>query len=282
MSLATEISRLERISSGSGGNTQSSKERYNAFLDLARLHQLTGNSEAALKAFEGALTVSPNDSQALLEQARLLISLGEYEKAVSPVNALLRKDGEQEFLNQGRYLGAILGAFRTGETPALAALADDPAFIEYRSGIYYTLWRLTGLDSWKTRLSLEFPQSPETKIAGGAAEPAQTPLWLLFPGRDSIVISAPESRVTQSPSAGQQSEPAGQDTILQTGLFGREENARAMSEQLKKAGFEPRVTKRSLNGADYWAVSVLGGKDMNAAITRLKDAGFEAFPQTNQ
>ena len=275
VSLAAEISRLENLSTGTGANATPQQERYNAFMALARLQQLSGNSEAALKAYEGALTVSPGGGRAMLEKARLLFSMGEYEKTAVAINGLLREDRDRELMIQGRYLAALLEAFALGKTETLTALSEDPDFIELRSGIYYSLWKLGAQGSWEARLKREFPESPEAKISGGAADPAQTPLWLLFPGRETLALSTPVPQA--APAAAVPAEAAG-SPVLQTGLFGREENAKAMADQLKKAGFESYVTKRSINGSDYWAVSVPGGNDMNAAITRLKDAGFEAFP----
>ena len=279
--LSSEISRLERLSLNGGA-----KERYDAFMDLARLHRLAGNQEAALASIDGALKAIPGDGRSFLEQARLLISLGEYEKATGSLNSLFVRSQDRQLLLEGRYLAALLEAFRSN-TQILAALADDPEFAEYRSGIFYTLWKLTGLPSWETRLSREFPRSPEAKIASastgstGGINSAPSPLWLLFPGRESIVLSTPQpSPAAQSaapppPAPGPMEHSA---EILQTGLFGREENARSMAEQLKKAGFEPQITRRQLSGNDYWAVSVPGGRDMNNTIMRLKDAGFESFP----
>ena len=281
VSLTGEISRLEKLSSSPG------VERYNAFLSLARLQQLSGNPEAALKAYEGALAAFPGDGLLLLEQGRLLISLGEYEKASVAVAALLARDQDREIVIQGRYLFAQLEAFRSGNTQILAALAKEADFAEYRSGIYYTLWKLTALSSWRTGLVAEFPQSPEAKIAAAAAgvDSAPTPLWLLFPGRDSIQLSAPPASTSAPVGSG------GSDTliettvlqtsVLQTGLFGREENAKALAERLKNAGFEPIVSRRQVNGNDHWAVLVSGGRDMNATIQRLKTAGFDSFPVKN-
>jgi cell division septation protein DedD len=77
--------------------------------------------------------------------------------------------------------------------------------------------------------------------------------------------------------AAENAAPAGTVT-LQTGLFGREENARAMADRLSKAGFAPAVSRRTVNGSAYFAVGVDAGSDINAMILRLKDSGFEAFP----
>lgn len=291
VSLASELARLEKL----GAAGQSPRERYDAFMSLARLYQLSGNSEAALKACDGALAASPGDGQALLVQTRLLLSLGEYEKAGTALNALIGKDQEKGLLQQGWYLGAQLEAFNSGNTMPLAVLADDPDFAVYRAGIYYTLWKLTGLSSWQTRLIAEFPQSPEAKIAGGGMDSAVTPLWLLYPGRDSIgpaaqtpapatssPVSIPAASIIPSiPAAPPQADgPAAavSSALLQTGLFGQEQNAKNMADNLKKAGFEPQIIKRQVSGGDRWAVCVPSGENENATIKKLKDAGFESFP----
>jgi tetratricopeptide (TPR) repeat protein len=275
VSLGVEIARLERLASGSG------RERYDACMLLARLYKLSGNSEEALKACEGALAVSPGDGRAILEQCRLLVSMGEYEKAdaalrslpgsiTQPLNA-----GGRELFTQARYLAAQIAAFRSGNTQPLSALAEDPEFAEYRSGIYYTLWKLTDQASYKTLLSAQFPQSPEAGIASGTVAFAPNPLWLLFPGRDSIVPSAPQ------PAVPAQSTAPVPSRVLQTGLFSREANANSQAEALRRAGFEPRINPRRVNNNDYWAVTVPGGRDINAEIRKLKDAGFDSFPVAN-
>jgi len=283
--LEAEIARLEKISSGvaAGAAAPSPLDRYNAFLALARLNQLSGNHETALKAYEGALALFPNDGRVLLEQGRFLISVGEYERAGAALSALLNRERDRELMIQGRYLAALLMAFGSGDTRYLAAMAEEQDFGEYHSGIYYTLWRLTGLASYRDRLVAEFPQSPEAKIIGGTVNFAAIPLWLLFPGRDSIALAVPApSPAAATPAAATPTAtpPAAAQAgrLLQIGLFGREENAVALGEQLRRVGFEPQIIQRQVSGTDRWAVCVNGGSDMNAMIKRLKDAGFEAFP----
>lgn len=282
VSLSTEISRLEKVSFASGGT---SNERHNAFLNLARLYQLSGSHEAAVKVYADALAIFPADCRFLLEQAQLFISLGEYEKAVLAINTVLKSSQDQEFLLKGQYLGALALTFLSSAPETLIALADDPDFMDYRSGIYYALWKFSGLQSYRNRLTTEFPQSPEAKIAGGGMEAVSTPLWLLFPGRNSIILSNPlpsQPAVAAVPPA---PSPASGESgvLLQTALFSlaREDYARALAERLKKAGFVPEIFRRKVNGNDYFAVGVRATGDMNAMIKKLKDAGFESFPITN-
>ncbi|MCL2070299.1 MAG: SPOR domain-containing protein [Treponema sp.] len=282
ISLSSEITRLERIAAGN--NTQDS---YKAHINLARLHRLSGNSEAALKSLDGALSVQGGDGRAFLEQARLLISLGEYNRAATALNALFVRTQDPELLLEGRYLTAMLEAFRAN-TRLLDDMAGDPAFAAYHSGIYYTLWRLSGLPAWRTRLGNEFPQSPEARIAANDGRagigPAASPLWLLYPGRQSISL-VPGPQVTPSvavrpntASVAAMPNTQSSGVLLQTGVFGREENASAMAQRLRLAGFEAQIIQRQPNPNPQWAVVVPGGQDSNRTIQRLKDAGFESFP----
>ena len=279
-----EVSRLGRISVNA-----EPLERYNAFIALARLHQLAGNSEAALEAIEGASALFPADNQLLLMKARFLISLGEYERASRTLNTVLIRAQEPSLLLQGRYLAALTEAFRSNTGP-LMALASDPVFIEYRSAIYYTLWRLTADQSFRTRLSTEFPHSPEGRIIADNALPAFTPLWMLFPGRDSITLSPPPgavptavSPVTAAPPivpvtpVPVQAAPAA-GVMLQTGLFRQQANAQTQAEQLRRAGFQPEVFPRQVNNNNYWAVGVRDGENRAAMTQRLRNAGFDSFP----
>jgi len=284
LSLSSEITRLEKI----GASSVSSQERYNAFLSLAKLYQLSGNNEAALKALEGALKINNSDGRLILEKGRLLISMGEYEKALESLAAILTGNYAKDLLLDARLLLAQLEAFRSGNLRPLAALADEDDFSEYRRLIYYTLWKIEQSPAWKVLLSSDFPLSPEAKIASGTsganskALQAQTPLWILFPGRENLdllpstPVAAPAPATTAPPST----TIAIGSTVLQAGLFNREDNARALSEKINKAGFQSVVQTKQQNGGSYWAVYVPFSADMNAAIKKLKDAGFDSFPVT--
>ena len=284
LQFGAEVSRLGRISLNA-----EPLERYNAFIALARLHKLAGNSEAALEAIEGAWALFQTDNQLLLMKARFLIALGEYERASGVLNTLLARTQEPALLLQARYLAALTEAFRSNTRP-LMALASDPAFFEFRSAIYYTLWRLTGDQSFRTRLSMEFPNSPEGRIIADNALPAFTPLWLLFPGRDSITLSpAPSVAPAATPPAAAPSvtaqppatpPPAAPATgvMLQTGLFRHQANAQTQAEQLRRAGFQPEVFPRQVNDNNYWAVGVRDGENRAAMTQRLRNAGFDSFP----
>jgi cell division protein FtsN len=202
-------------------------------------------------------------------------------------------------VREARFLGSLSYAFRTGDAQTLASLlaAGEELTAERKCTILYALWKITGNESYRTRLRTEHPSSPEAKsleenpnrqIAG-----ASTAMWLLFPGRDAVSLGTPAvrepDRASQAPSTAPQitaaqaparteNTAAAATVVLQTGLFSREENAQAMVNRLKRAGFTPVVSRRTVNGNAYFAVSVNASGDINAAILHLKDSGFEAFP----
>jgi hypothetical protein len=286
--LAEEIGKAENLPGDPA-------EKYRALLRLARLFQLSGNLERSAAAWIGAANAAPGgrDDRALLEGSRILIALGEYEKAGEGIRAALA--GGREKI-RAAYLAALLGTFLSGDDGALASMAEDPDFALYRSEIYYTLWKISGGARWKTKLLEEFSQSPEAMIAKDAegVSAAATAHWLLFPGRDAVFVAAPRPgspAIANAPappaarpvpaSAAVPAAPPAADAsgpFLQTGLYGKEENAAAMAERLRKAGFDTRLRYRTVNGTGYWAVFVPPGADMNKTIRTLKEAGFDSFP----
>jgi cell division septation protein DedD len=98
---------------------------------------------------------------------------------------------------------------------------------------------------------------------------AITPQWLFLPSRGN-----PTPQSTAAPSSWSSVSTA---SLLQTGLFSQEENAKKMADRLAKAGFRYEISHRNVNGTDYWAVYVRPGYDINQTILELKNAGFESF-----
>ncbi|GHV60600.1 hypothetical protein AGMMS49587_02450 [Spirochaetia bacterium] len=313
--MGTEIQNIEKTL---GTPALGGPRRHEALVHLARLYELSGNIEGAAQAWTNAASADPvnRDDLALIRGAACYAAMGEWEKAESAVKTVLLTGWDKQTLLRARLLALQIGAFRSGQSAgnadgvaALGVLLDESDYGEFKASICYTLWKITGADTWKTRLITEFPRSPEARIAAGSGEISATPtaMWLLIPGRESIATapaaapSAPAVPVATVPSASAAAPvaapvapapsaataPAAAGTgaangaVLQTGLFGREANAQVMAERLKKAGFTPAISRRSVNGADYWVVSVPAGSDINATILRLKNAGVESFPVFN-
>ncbi|MDR1419512.1 MAG: hypothetical protein LBI86_03985 [Treponema sp.] len=272
-----EIQNLEQIAGrpGAGG-----AEKHDALTRLARLYELLGNFEAAAGTWLKAAAAGPErrDDASLVRGGRCFAVMGEWEKAEAAIAPVLLSSRNGGASLEARYLGARISAFRSGDTSVLCSLLEDPGFSGMKPAIYYTLWRLTGSETWKTPLLSEYARSPEGRIALAAAldgenavDAKPSALWLLpaaplFPAGEKTAVSAVQAAAP----------PAGK--ALQTGLFGKEANAAAMTGRLEDAGFSPVLVRRTVNGNEYWAVHVPAGNDVNGTIRRLRDAGFDAFP----
>ncbi|MDR2767003.1 MAG: SPOR domain-containing protein [Treponema sp.] len=272
--LAAEIQSVEQKL---GNASLSAAERKGALLAMARLFELSGNIEGAAKAWAEAARAAGADYAALLRSAYCLTALGEFEAADASALAALR--GNRDLEASARCLHGYIEALRTGNTAPLRELLGDAACRERYPGIYYGLWRIAGDADARAALLRDFPQSPEALIARDTVNPAPTAFWLLL-GAQAVAgaAPAPAAPVQNSPIDGEEATPVGGPLLLQTGLFSREENAKAASERLRSSGFTPLITRRGVNGREYWAVGVAPGQDYNATLLRLKDRGFDAFP----
>jgi hypothetical protein len=285
--LGAEIQSIERnLKSGAFAPA----EKHQALVKLARLQELSGNLESAAKTWGEAAAAEQGrqDEKSLLRKARCLAAMGDWDGASALVSP---GGGDQSLRLEARYLEAQIEAFRSSDTSALLALLDYPDFAELKPPIYFSLWKITGNGSWSSRLRSEYPESPEGRIAAGEGpdqgsgasgkNPAvyikPSPLWLLMPGRNSFGLEpAPSSPAAKNAQA--LSPAAKRETLLQTGLFGREENARSHAARLAEKGFTAELNRKTVNGNEYWAVQVKAGQDTNRMILRLREAGFESFP----
>jgi hypothetical protein len=305
--LATEIWNLERKLE----TDLTGAERRETWINLARLQRLSGNVDAAARAWREAALADPEnrDDRSLLESSLCYLALGEFDAASDALRGVIAGGEGGAAFRDARYIGAQIELFRSGNTAALYALLSQPEYGGYRPAIYYTFWRLFGDEAYKTQVLTEFPESPEARILQSESSPSLAsaspglgrvsaqprPLWFLYPGRGNVVIGSPVP--VQPPEVPRQYElssppPAAAGTAvpaatpdtragpraLQTGLFSREENAQAAAARLSAKGFAAELGRKTVNGVMYWVVSVAPGEDPNRTIMRLKDAGFESFP----
>ncbi|MDR0539649.1 MAG: hypothetical protein LBG74_04000 [Spirochaetaceae bacterium] len=254
--------------------------RYDALVRLARIQILSGDIEAAAVTWEQAAyaVAGKRDDAALLENAACLMAMGEWDKADANVRIVLltARDDRKSYI-KAKYLSAQIEAFRSGSNVVLDSYLDDTDFAQEKAAIYYILWKTSGLDEYKNRLLIEYPESPETKsllvesgvVTGVSIFPGA--MWLLsgqsFPVSAAKAIQAPAGKLETA------SLPA-----LQTGLFTTRNNALAQQSRLATCGFEASVSLRQAGGAEYWIVSVPSGSDLNSTVLKLKEAGFEALP----
>jgi hypothetical protein len=274
--LSAKIASLEKtLARGPGPG-----EKNRAFRELARLQELSGNMESAARSWnEAVLALPERDYDALLHRASCLAASGEFDSAVDVARqALLSADSGVR--TRTLYLTGQIEAFRTGNTAPLRSLLSEQAFVPFGPAICYTIWKVSGEAAWRSKLLAEFPQSPEAlALRDGVVSPLPSALWLLG---SALPLSGMGPVVSaEGGNHGEPPTPVSGETgpvMLQTGLFGQEENARVLAARLSRAGFQSMVTKKQVNGTIFWAVGVAPGQDHNRTILLLKDSGFEAFP----
>ena len=278
VSLEAEIQNIEKVAGRQG---VAPEERHNALVRLARLRQLSGDIEGAAKSWLEAAAAVPGkvDDDALLSCAYCLAAMGEWDRAAAALEPLLFKSPRARFLDAG------IKAVKTGNTSALAAMADNFEYSQMKSEIYFMLWKISAAEIWRQRLLAEFPGSPECRMVSGAASAVvikPSPFLLFIGGLDSLPIIRTETAVVTSPPAGKPASPAPvpqtESVKLQTGLFGQKANAEAQIDKLKKAGFPASLENRTGNSGEMWVVTVPAGPDTNRSIRELKSAGFDSFP----
>jgi len=155
--------------------------------------------------------------------------------------------------------------------------------------------------------------NPEKHKNSPVISAVQSPLWLLFPGaagsaplqspkpaapaeqpkpaapaeqpRPAVSAEQPKPATpteplgpTIAPIPPKPAAPAAAAVVLQTGLFSKEANACSQFDALRKAGFTATISRKLVNGTEYWAVTVPAGQNTNKTIQELKKAGFESYP----
>ncbi|GHV75662.1 hypothetical protein AGMMS49942_04830 [Spirochaetia bacterium] len=290
-----EIPEIGNIERTLGLSTLSAAERREAYIRMAGLYMLSGNIDTAARAWREAALADPEnrDDRCFLESALCYLTLGEFDAAADALKGILAGGRDTAAIRDAHYTAALIEAFRGGGAGALYALLGKPEFQEYRPAIYYTFWRLFGDGAYKAQILSEFPKSPEAGIvkneeaiavssntAGNNAARVSAlirPLWFFYPGRGNVTIGASVRSASPVPVAATASTSAGPG-VLQTGIFNREENARAMAARLASRGFTADVSQKPVNGVTHWTVTVPAGENANQTMLKLKDAGFESFP----
>ena len=285
-SLEAEIQNMEKTASKQDATAQ---ERHDALVRLARLRQLSGDIEGAAKNWLEAAAAVPGsvDDDALLSCAYCLAAMGEWDRAATALEPLLSKSPRARFLSISIY------AIKTGDTSPLAAMAHSGDYSQFKSEIYFMLWktsRAEASETWRRRLADEFPQTPEGRLASGAASAVSVrpgPFWLFINTPDSLpletaqpvprpaaAVSPPAAPAVPVPVASSPPPTPHPVAKLQTGIFGHQANAEAQIANLRQAGFSPSIEQRG----DMWAVTVPSGADQTRTARELKEAGFDSFP----
>jgi hypothetical protein len=258
----SELERLGRLVRAA----EKDADKRSYLVRMAKLYQLSGDTEGAASAWQSAAFAGERDDECLMEAAFCFAAIGAFDKANANARIILLA-GDSCFTAKARFLMAETEAFNRGDTAPIIALLSNPVYEAYKPVIYYTVWKLAGNNLYKTRLISEYPTSPEALACQDARAVSvfPSPLWILSAKNDDTAVS------------NQQRKPA-EGFVLQAGLFSEEANAKALVGKIKQAGFPVESVPTTRNSKRYWAVIVTAENNINAAISRLKALGFDAFP----
>ncbi len=266
---------------------------------------LLGNYSLAAEAYASAARVSATGGpELLLKAARCQLAAGEGGKARDLLALVLLDSGDPLRSIRARLAGAwaLLLEGRRSEALGLASeLAVSSTGAEKREArlLQWAASPTEGRARLAELLASDFPGSPEALIASGSLPPLPTPHWYLGALAGPATIPATPSPATpagpapgslkddpnaraeaQSQSAkAEPSTPPGKVLRYQVGFFAREENATRLKAELGGKGIAARIEKRDSPGGQRWIVLVEAGSDAQKTGIRLKDAGYEAYPQ---
>jgi tetratricopeptide (TPR) repeat protein len=260
--IESELERLGRLVR----TTENDDEKRSYLVRIAKLNRLSGNTEEAADAWQSAAFAGKRDNDYLMEAAFCFAAIGNFDKASANARMILLA-GDPYSTVKARFLMAEIEAFNRGDTAPIIALLSDSIYDAYKPVIYYTIWKLVGDDTYKTRLLSEYPSSPESLACQGAGTISifPSPLWILPAKNDNAASSNQQKKTAE-------------DLVLQAGLFSEEANAKALVEKITRTGFRAESVPRTRNNKRYWAVMVSAGDNINAVMSRLKALGFDVFP----
>jgi hypothetical protein len=233
--------------------------------------------KVALRTINSPSDAPFTDYRLLLRAASCWAAAGEWGHAFSLTRMVLDGEtGNAPLQRQAQLLYAQLSALYNHDTRSLVLLSQQTEYAAERPTIYYTLWKVTGDETWKSKLLAEFPDSTLALAASGkgAVRAGDTPFWLL--GGVTPQAAAPQTANSPPPAADNAPPPTSGN--LQTGYFSGEANARAQAARLRAAGFDATVSPDNTANGKGWRVLVPTGADMERTLLALKNAGFESFP----
>ncbi len=258
---------------------------------------------ASIRAEDAKGMPGVSNAQLYLYAARASLGAGDFESADTYLDASsLNSSKNKEFIAQRRLYGAWSSLCKAsdyedakGAVANLRSFIDDASMSSVRSTVLFTLWYLTGEDSYAVLLKQDYPSSPESFIVDGKMQMMGMPFWYFVPRAKNLAVGgedkSPEplppvvekekkSEITLPPPEPATSVTSKASTKVrqQLGLFREKENADALIVRLKAKGFAAYSnTEQRASGTVY--VVVVDENDTNSMGKKLRAAGFECYPR---
>lgn len=246
-------------------------DRKALLVERASLLELGGNYREAAAAWESAARAIPGiaDARILLSAAGCMLAAGEAEAASGLATAISYSSPDPATANLAKLISGwsalASGDAATALASAIAAQENpDPRVAVSALILARSAAEGRAREDYDRLLQKRFPTRPE---AGSTAPLA------LFLITGSIAAGPP---LAATPAALQdEPETTGETVFYQVGAFRDEANALALKSKLDRLGLEAYAKRRT--SADLFVVYVNAGKDAQATVLKLKDAGYESW-----
>ncbi len=274
-------------------------DRRSMYVFLAALQEKSSLYNDACASYSAAAGISAGNAdgmprksneQLVIDAVRCALSSGDFPVADSYLEAV--RNSKDETVQAYAKLYAQWSALCRADNVASLEepLAVLKAYAEVRSmkpvqpAILLTLWYITGDESYSAEIKKRFPSSVEASIVKGDVQMMPSPFWFFVPKEgvaeqetdfsdDALdVPSEPSPAVKQPvPSA------AGKKIRLQLGLFRTESNARLLSAELAKKGFDCYITEETRASGTTYYIVLTDDDASGTQAEKLRSAGYECY-----
>ena len=288
-------------------NSATNADKRSLLFFTGTIQEQLGQYEDASYSYAQAAGIAAGDAegmqkvsseQLVLDAVRTSLCAGDYETADRYLNSAVRSSKDEKilaYINLYAQWSALCKAQSIDETKdavsLLKAYATMDSMRPVEPAVLLTLWYITGDDEYSKSIQKEFPSSPEAGVVTGKVQIMSVPFWYFVPhaGGDNIAIAdesvaitneVPADDAKQKPAATDSTDSSDTEKITreQCGLFREEPNAKALVDQLKKKGFDAKITsEKRASGTTYFIVVVDENKEGTIGL-KLRDAGFECYP----
>jgi len=250
---------------------------------------------AAIAAGDAPGMMKCSSEQLVLDAVRCALCTGDWQTADSYLNSAVRNSPDVTIQAYIRLYSLWSSLCRVEDNKGmdepvalLKTYAGLPSMEAVKPQLFFTLWYITGEDSWADALKKTYPASLETGIVNGTVQLLPAPFWYFVPhqkARLSDDISAEDIAVAEKTAAGSAGSSCIQkNTVsqkeekrLQLGLFRERSNAAAFVQTLKEKGFTAYITtEKRASGTTYFIVIIDEDKKESVA-EKLRSAGFECY-----
>lgn len=277
-------------------------EKRSLFYFLGALQEQSALYDDARSSYVAAAAIGAGDApgmakrsseQLVLDAVRCSLSSGDWQTADSYLNSAVRNSTN----------GAIQSYIKLYSVWSMLCRADSRSALEeplallsaysslsnmeaVRPQVLFTLWYLTGEQSWANDLKKRYPTALETGIVNGTVRLLPAPFWFFVPHNEivsgeseavgEIVSIAGDGKSNSSSGTASGSAASGGLTRMQLGLFRERANADAMIKRVGDKGFSAYLTTETRSSGTTYYIVLVNDPDGSVA-TKLRSAGFECY-----